>query len=74
MRLLLTLRRRPGFRLIEYLDDNGRSVVRTPADFWRRRKRREVGGPVPKPFRISRANIKALRALRRQSLLENGNE
>jgi hypothetical protein len=44
MRLLLTLRRRPGFRLIEYLSDDGHSVVRVPRQVWRSRPRREQGG------------------------------
>lgn len=43
MKLMLILKRRSGFRVIQYLDERGRDVIRVPLGAWRA-SRREVGG------------------------------
>ena len=35
MKLMLTLKRRSGFRVIEYIDERGRDVIRVPLGAWR---------------------------------------
>jgi hypothetical protein len=45
-KIVLISRRVGGMSLTEYLNEqNGHSVVRTPAGFWSQRKRVEFGGP-----------------------------
>jgi hypothetical protein len=48
MKLMLTLKRRAGLKVVEYLDERGHGVIRVPAGAWRA-PRREVGGMVPRP-------------------------
>jgi hypothetical protein len=70
---LLTIRRMHGGRcLITYLRslDGGHVTITTPVNFWRPRRRREVGGIPWRPFRVGHANVRALRELRRASLEE----
>jgi hypothetical protein len=43
MKLMLTLKRRSGFRVIEYIDERGRDVIRVPLGAWRA-PRRGIGG------------------------------
>lgn len=50
--LIFTVRRFSGKFLIAYLTESetGRQVVTVPCDFWRKGRRREVGGhPFPRP-------------------------
>lgn len=54
MKLLVTMRRHPGIRLIEILSEGGRSVVRVPPRVWKE-WHREVGGvPFGGPTRIAK--------------------
>jgi hypothetical protein len=49
-KIILISRRIGRVRLTEYLDEqNGHSVVRTPAGFWSKRKREIGGAPFPRP-------------------------
>ena len=43
MKLMLTLKQRSGLRVIEYLDERGRGVIRVPLGAWRA-PQRELGG------------------------------
>ena len=43
MKLMLTLKQRSGLRVIEYLDERGRGVIRVSLGAWRA-PQRELGG------------------------------
>jgi hypothetical protein len=63
-KIVLISRRVGGMSLTEYLNEqNGHSVVRTPASFWRRRKRAEFGGQPPRPVLSVASDFSAIGTL-----------
>jgi hypothetical protein len=63
-KIVLISRRVGGMSLTEYLNEqNGHSVVRTPAGFWSQRKRAEFGGQPPRPVLSVASDFSAIGTL-----------